>query len=164
MHPEVQVRNLTRNVDDLYRVGGELRSDIRGVYGDLNHLAGRTEDNLRKVDKSIRKDLGKKSDDMKKEIEIMKEDLDDIESDVKELESDVKEVEADVKELKKGNKHTQTAVDSFVKFSQVSNCKAMSDGLGHLIEQNFPGCGRGRCRTFGQARPSNRAGDEEEQR
>lgn len=34
-------------------------------------------------------------------------------------------VESDVKELKKGNKNTQTAVDNFVKFSQVSNCKGV---------------------------------------
>ncbi|KAH8081121.1 hypothetical protein HD553DRAFT_359507 [Filobasidium floriforme] len=34
-------------------------------------------------------------------------------------------VESDVKELKKGNKNTQTAVDSFVKFSQISSCKGV---------------------------------------
>jgi hypothetical protein len=45
----------------------------------------------------------------KEKIKILKEDLEDVKS--------------DVKELKKGKKNTQTAVNSFVKFSKVSNCK-----------------------------------------
>jgi uncharacterized protein YoxC len=49
MHPKVQVWNFTRNVDDVYRVEGELRGDIRGVYRDLNDLAGRTHHLIDKV-------------------------------------------------------------------------------------------------------------------
>jgi hypothetical protein len=58
---------------------------------------------------------------VKDKIEIFKEDLEDVES--------------DVKELKKGNKNTQTAVNSFVKFSQVSNCKGVERDLKNNLKR-----------------------------
>jgi hypothetical protein len=49
----------------------------------------------------------------------VKKDVAYVKEEIKILKGNLEDVKSDVKELKKGNKNTQTAVNSFVKFSKV---------------------------------------------